>query len=110
MIFSFSPVSKTFDPERGFDRLPLPGFGGLSAVPRAQIERRFQPVTQRLNEVVRHSGAEVISPMDYLCDREECPALDKDGSPIYRDNGHIRASKAETLATFVDDVLRPHDP
>jgi len=106
VIFTSSPFSTGFDPAFGFDRLfPARGLR-LTAMPRATVERNVEPATRRLNAIVRFSGAESVSPLDYLCRGDECPALDTDGTPIYHDPDHIRASKAATLATFVDDVLR----
>jgi hypothetical protein len=64
-------------------------------------------LNRKLDDVARQSGAEILNPLDTLCHGDICPATDSDGSPLYRDSNHLRASKAARLATFVDDALRP---
>jgi hypothetical protein len=62
---------------------------------------------QTFHGTARYSGAEIVSPRDCLCNARNCPALDTDGTPIYRDSSnHIRASKAARLATFIDDCTQ----
>ena len=107
VLFDDNPMSGTFDPAAGFARIGLPGFFRLSGVSRQNVERDQEPATRRLQELQRRSGAEIIHVRDYLCDNSDCPALDTDGSPIYIDDSHLRASKAAKLAHYVDDVLKP---
>ena len=103
-------LSQSFNPEREIKRLPIPGFGGDESVIARRVREASGAGKRKIGRaLVRVTGAELIAPMDYLCDRETCPAVDRDGSPIYVDNGHIRASQAVKLATFVDDVLKPSD-
>jgi hypothetical protein len=102
-----NPVSRDLDPSRGIRRLHASGLW-LQGVPRANWERYAGPVTLRLHDVARDSGAEIISALDYLCRGDICPALDVDGTPIYQDAAHMRASKVAKLATFFDAVLRVH--
>jgi peptidoglycan/LPS O-acetylase OafA/YrhL len=107
VIISSSPDSPELDPRFGFSRLhPAVSFRP-AFLSRAGFEAHLGPVLAKLTGLARFSGAEIISPLDYLCPRGECPALDEDGLPIYQDKDHLRASKAKTLATFVDDLLRP---
>jgi hypothetical protein len=108
IIFAPNPVCRAFDPRLGVRRLHAAGVWRLSGLSRADWERDVAPITHRMSDAARDTGAEIISTLDYLCHRDVCPALDSDGSPIYRDAVHMRASKAAKLATFVDEVLRPY--
>jgi hypothetical protein len=108
IIFTPNPLFRAFDPRHGVRRLHAAGVWRLSGLPRSDWERLVDPITHRMNDAARDTGAEIISTLDYLCYRDVCPALDTDGSPIYGDALHMRASKAAKLATFVDEVLRPY--
>ena len=108
VIISSSPSSHSFDPALGIPRIPAQGFEDqFHGIARRIMEERLEPAVRRLTQAASYSGAEIISPLDYLCDRKECPALDTDATPIYMDWSHIRPSKVIKFATFIDDVLTP---
>lgn len=106
VIVASSPFSDDFAPDNGISRLHTAGVWRLRPVPASVVRESQAKVNSELEIIARRSGAEVIWPVDYLCHDDVCPALDTDGSPIYVDNAHIRASKAAKLATFMDDLVR----
>jgi hypothetical protein len=109
VIITSSPSSFTFDPTFQIHRLlkTVQEPWRLRAVSRRELEQFLVPVTAILLNVARNAGAEIINPPDYLCQGDVCPAVGADGLPLYRDNNHLRASRVASLATFIDDVLRP---
>jgi peptidoglycan/LPS O-acetylase OafA/YrhL len=108
VIVSSSASSFTFDPQFKLHRIRTPPQASwrLHPVSRRELERFLAPVNARLFTVARNSGAEIINPLDYLCQGDVCPAVGADGLPLYRDNNHLRASRVASLATYIDDVLR----
>lgn len=106
VIFTSSPASYILDPQIGFRRLSPFRLENFHSVSWHGLEQFLAPLNGRLERVARNSGAEIVNPLDSLCRGDECPAVGEDGSPIYRDGQHLRASKAVNLAYFVDDVLR----
>jgi hypothetical protein len=49
----------------------------------------------------------VIHPTDYFCETGVCSAIEGDGSPIYRDDQHLRPISVVKRAVFIDATLRP---
>jgi hypothetical protein len=84
-------------------------WGGAMAVPlelpRAQFDRSWGPVKAKLVEVARSAGARIIDPSEWMCSETACRGETDDGSPIYTDGGHLRASYARDHAIFIDQTL-----
>jgi hypothetical protein len=57
--------------------------------------------------VAEAAGAQVIKPLDYLCDDEFCPVADKDGRLMYFNYDHLRRSYVRDHATYIDQIFRP---
>ncbi len=49
-------------------------------------------IDDRIREIARRIGAELIDPMDELCTTTVCPTVDKDGNPLFTDETHLRSS------------------
>ncbi|HYA19070.1 MAG TPA: SGNH hydrolase domain-containing protein, partial [Burkholderiales bacterium] len=83
--------------------------GGVYADVRNINKDRFvaasEPVTSKLKEVTRRTGAIVINPVDYLCGKLICPSLAENGEPIYKDKSHIRTSYARDHVFFMDETI-----
>ena len=58
------------------------------------VEAATATMDERLKALASRLGLETIDPLDYVCDRTTCPAIDGDGDPIYLDISHLRASTA----------------
>lgn len=76
-----------------------------SGIDRYKIDKMYGSIQRELSELSIQSGAEVINPMDYLCD-ERCDALDSSGDPIYKDSAHLRPRFVRKNATFIDRTVR----
>jgi hypothetical protein len=71
------------------------------------MERFNGEISQKLRMVAEAAGARVISPMDYLCDENTCPAFTKDGMLMYYNWNHLRASFVRQSATWIDEIFQP---
>lgn len=86
---------------RFFDKFEI----NTDGVDRKLVVRRMDSVMKRLREIGARTGAEVIDPMDFLCDSEKCKAVMPDGEPIYKDSSHLRPSFVHQHAKFIDRIL-----
>jgi hypothetical protein len=71
------------------------------------MEKFVGKISDKSEHGVETAGARVIKLMDYLCDRDVCPILGKDGRLIYFDYGHFRGSFVRHHATYIDQIFRP---
>jgi hypothetical protein len=93
------------------DRLP-PRIHGLlgSEVPQSGISKSaFLSLTAdvrvRLRSIAARTGALTIDPVDYLCGPVTCPATAPDGSPVFRDDNHLRLGFVRKYVTYLDRVI-----
>ena len=77
-------------------------------VEQRKVVRELQPLTSRLQEIAKSTGAVLIDPIDFICRDGACPTLMADGSPIYRDQSHLRPAFVREFATFIDDIVSLH--
>ena len=102
-----NPASRWLDP---YTMLPsrLRGettISRVTSIARDSAELRREPIAGRLRTIARRTGARILDPFDDLCDASRCATLDETGSPIYRDDHHIRASYAARVARFLDPAM-----
>jgi hypothetical protein len=72
---------------------------------RADMENFNGEMSAKLQQVAEAAGARVIKPMDYLCDKDVCPAFTREGRFIYWNSNHLRASFVRESATYIDQIL-----
>ena len=102
-----NPASRSLDP---YTMLPprLSSSINLSpvrSIARDSAELRREPIAGRLRAIAKRTGARTLDPFDDLCDAARCATVDANGSPIYRDDHHIRASYAARVARFLDPAM-----
>jgi SGNH domain (fused to AT3 domains) len=107
VILSSSPASPNLDPRRVFHRFRNSGLTLLQPVNRAEFDQFIAPVEARLTQIANRVAATVIRPADYFCNNDYCPATDQDGSPLYKDENHLRSASVVQKATFIDKILQP---
>lgn len=110
-FISMAPSALTLDPTyivREFRMAHLQGepstLQGDRWLERADIDFRNKPQWGRLKQFAEKIGAIIIDPFDTLCSAEKCPYV-VNGSPLYRDELHIRGSVTRTSATYIDALL-----
>jgi peptidoglycan/LPS O-acetylase OafA/YrhL len=111
-----NPTSPQFEPSalvsptvRLSWRYPRTGFAaGARQVDAAAFESYVAPLLQRFAQIAARTGAHLLDPRSTLCAGMLCPAVDTDGTPLYLDSNHVRASYARERASFLDaTVLEP---
>jgi hypothetical protein len=75
-----------------------------SRVPLSPEQARLH---ERIRNVALSNGAQVIDPIPVLCPDNQCLRATSDGTPIYKDNNHLRASYAREQATWMDILISP---
>jgi hypothetical protein len=102
-----NPAGKEFDPSwRLPSRLPWRNAQSVpNEVPLAEVRRRTASVNVRLNRAAAIAGASVIDPVEELCSDSACPTIANDGSPLYMDDNHLRASIVREYARFIDQIM-----
>ena len=74
-------------------------------VDAAPFETFVAPLMNRLRDVAAHAGAQVLDPRATLCAGMMCPAVAGDGTPLFLDSNHLRASVVRERAAFLDETL-----
>jgi peptidoglycan/LPS O-acetylase OafA/YrhL len=108
-----TPTSSVYDPETmlptGWHRLL--GAPIISGDPkRSDIEKVNAEFSSLVQVMAERVGAQVINPIDYLCDERVCP-ISSDGHFRYYDYDHLRASFVRDHATYIDQIFNsPQGP
>jgi peptidoglycan/LPS O-acetylase OafA/YrhL len=74
---------------------------------RSNMEHFVGKIGGKVRRTAEAAGAQVINPMDYLCDSQVCPIFGKDGRLMYFNYGHLRASYVRDHATYLDEIFIP---
>lgn len=53
----------------------------------------------------KRAGVTIIDPLEYLCTEGICPGIMTDGTPIYKDGGHIRPFSPRNYCDFIDSTV-----
>jgi peptidoglycan/LPS O-acetylase OafA/YrhL len=101
-----NPIGSDFDPRKLIQGSRLEG--KMSATQDASTVR-YPPdqkhLHTRLIEIAASNGAKVIDPVSTLCQVDVCLRSLSDGSPIYKDDWHLRASYVRENARWMDELV-----
>lgn len=93
VIVLSSPRGPQFDPRKMARRSGLGFEVELSdPVPRSTVVEQNAFIDGRLRQIADRVGAELVNPLDALCDAGSCRTTDSDGNPLFMDPSHLRAS------------------
>lgn len=105
-----TPSGNVYDPEA---MMPT-GWRRLLARPnipesptRFNMEKFVGKTSEKVRSAAEMAGARVIKPMDYLCNIDVCPILDRGGHLTYFNYGHLRRSYVRDHATYIDQIFIP---
>ena len=87
--FSFDPIS-----------IKMPQFS------RKDFIQKFEKIFSDVSIVGVKSGAILINPMDFLCKENDCPIITNDGSPIYKDENHMRPFYIRENVKYLDFLIK----
>ena len=100
------PWGMELDPRQAVTRGWLTFGTRRNVLPRARLEAEYGAISRAIAATARAAGAEVVDPLDFLCDAAFCQAMTEDGDPIYKDTVHLRPSFVRDGVTYLDEVLR----
>jgi peptidoglycan/LPS O-acetylase OafA/YrhL len=101
-----NPVGMDFDPLRQIEGSRLGRMTSESGQLKAPMPQDQAQFNARLNQVAQANGAKVIEPFASLCADGQCiRSMPDDGSPAYKDIGHLRPRYARSFATYIDPAL-----
>jgi len=101
-----NPVGMDFDPLRQIEGSRLGRMTAESGQLKAPMPQDQAQFNARLKQVAQANGAKVIEPFASLCADGECiRSMPDDGSPAYKDIGHLRPRYARSSATYIDPAL-----
>ncbi len=101
-----NPVGMDFDPLRQIEGSRLGRMTAESGQLKAPMPQDQAQLNARLKQVAEANGARVIEPFASLCAGGECiRSMPDDGSPAYKDIGHLRPRYARSFATYIDPAL-----
>jgi hypothetical protein len=101
------PLDPAFPPRQMIRRTVLsPGFRlDVRPAARATIARSLDPFVSRLVQIAQDTGANVIDPMNSLCNTETCPPVTPNGEPIYHDSWHLRQAYIREHVDYLDRTV-----
>jgi peptidoglycan/LPS O-acetylase OafA/YrhL len=79
------------------------------AIDATGFEDFVAPLMSQLRGIAARGGARVLDPRTTLCEGIRCPAVAVDGTPLYIDSNHLRATYARERASFLDESLLDWD-
>jgi hypothetical protein len=105
IVILMNPYGARFDPRRMVKR-NFVGFDvDVSPEPREEATRLLARSGEQLRRIAARVRAEVIDPVDYLCDVRECPVVTAGGDPLYMDHQHLRPFAVRERMTFLDSIV-----
>ncbi|MDM0060498.1 acyltransferase family protein [Variovorax sp. J22G21] len=101
-----NPVGDNFGPEYLIKGSRLGNLRVDRMSPTAAWPPEQKALHQRMRELAERAGATVIDPVPALCDKnDQCTRAMPDGTPIYKDSGHLRSDWTRRSASYLDAAL-----
>jgi len=105
-----NPVGMDFDPLKQIQGSRLGGMTAAGGQLKAPMPQDQALLNARLKQVAEANGARVIEPFASLCADGQCiRSMPDDGSPAYKDIGHLRPRYARSFAKYIDPALLDED-
>lgn len=104
------PMGPSFDPR---NMITGSRFDSIKLLPRIEPLKLDQFIAEhaesrnRIAEIARSIGAELIDPCTTLCKNNICPVLGADGTPAYMDTMHMRPSYSRLAAQYLAPTITP---
>lgn len=104
------PMGPSFDPR---NMITGSRFDSIRPLPRIEPLKLDQFIADnavsrnRLIEIARSVGAELIDPTASLCKDNICPVVGTDGAPAYTDTMHMRPSYSRSAAQYLTQTITP---
>jgi len=101
-----SPSDETLDPGK-MVKWDGSRFNVIVARPlqRTAVEKDNDTMDEPLRDIARRLGVTTVNPLDVLCSTTECPAVDGEGAPLYKDLSHVRTSVVRSRFDLLDEFV-----
>ena len=77
----------------------------IEFIDRDEYETNAASLKSRLVSLASSIGAKFVDPLDFLCEKNRCPTVDKDGVTYFKDQDHFRSAAVKTARfQFLDDA------
>ncbi len=97
-----NPQDRKYHPKSLFDGTRLTSLTYPSSEKLLNYDEVQKQLRERLIDIAKRAGATIIDPTEVLCVHDRCRRTLEDGSPVYSDADHLRASYVEKYATYMD--------
>jgi hypothetical protein len=67
--------------------------------------RAVGPFASKLIQIANDTGAQVIDPMNSLCNEKDCSPVTPGGDPIYHDSWHLRSAYIRDHIDYLDATI-----
>jgi hypothetical protein len=104
IVILANPYGARFDPRRMVKRNFLGFDVDLSSERRDEATRPLARCGEYMRRIAARVRAEVVDPVDYLCDARECPVATAGGVPLYKDAQHLRPFAVRERMTSLDSI------
>ncbi len=102
-IISSIPYGNSFGPKHFFKRDFLGNWEiSLKHVKKTDWVTQNRKANAILYDVAKITGAIIINPEDYLCNKNVCFTHHTGEMPLYKDEGHLRAEYVRNHLTYLD--------
>jgi peptidoglycan/LPS O-acetylase OafA/YrhL len=111
VMFLESPRGETLDPRTIAVRKGLSfEIRGPRSIARAAMDAETEAANAHIRRVAQAVGAQLVDPMQTLCDATRCSPVDDAGRPLYKDMTHVRSSVARDRLAILDPFILAAPP
>lgn len=101
-----TPIGDQVDPKRMLIRKPS-GEIVVNVVPiyLNQYLKSYKGTYDQLLSAARNGGAEIIEPVNFLCNDNICQSMSSQHKAMYKDGAHLRPSYVREYVTYLDKTM-----
>lgn len=100
-----NPTGASFDPKSFFSGTRITGIVD-KRVYFQEYDKQQKALGEKLREIAKRANAVIIDPIKHFCKDKQCRTVLSDGTPIYKDAGHIRPFYIRQFADFMDVTVK----
>ncbi|WP_313168255.1 acyltransferase family protein [Massilia oculi] len=104
------PMGPSFDPRNMITGSRFDSIKPLTRIEPLKLDQFIADNAvsrNRVIEIARSAGAELIDPTTSLCKDNLCPVVGADGTPVYTDTMHMRPSYSRSAAQYLTQTISP---
>ena len=103
------PIGKELDPKYMIQRTladyPQAFTLRHGGIELSALNAKYGFIKADLTRIARNNQIELIDPIQYLCQNDTCPSVDRNNEPIYKDQSHLRPYFVRHQLEFIDATM-----